>query len=141
MSFGITAHTYDGGLYAGACLAQNDIAPVKPGMIAYVTQCLPNGLYEINVQPIVSRPHLGIITDITYSTEDKCLIQVQTDGTLTLQNLKCDDPKTELAPGNLISWEMDGTLLPRQTKKNCVGCVLHRNSTGVRIQIIHEHAS
>ena len=143
MSLRISDHKYDGGVYVGAFIdPQADKKRVVIGAIAYVTKFLPNRLYQVTtveprLQNRLPRP-LGIITDITYSAEDKQLLQIQTDGSITLHGILCDEPKIELSAGNLICWSSNGQLRVAADVKRCIGSILHAEGNTVRLQIIHE---
>jgi len=129
MSLAVVHRPYDAGAYAGAKPAES--AVLAPGMIVYVTQCLSGGLFEVTPDR-TNRRALGIVTHVTADG----MAQVQTDGTLTLRGLSCPEPKHQLAVGNSVCWDPEGTVL-RSQSANSIGYVLHRTPFTVRLQITH----
>ena len=149
MSLAVLITPYDAGMYATAYVKATE-SPA-PGMVVYVTGMWADGFQVTTVyDPNDPKEPLGVLTMVPRdrtpkepgSAEPYAMVQVQTDGTLTLSGLTVL-PRTrnkrpflaaELAAGNSIGWDNTGTVsdaLPG------IGYILSRTTTTVRVQLTH----
>ena len=140
MNISVLSKSYDGGVFAGARWVSRK-QDVFPGMIAFVDTCTSkDGLFVLKTSNNVTsgdRP-LGVVTDVTANETGDVLVQVQTDGTLTLTGLLADNPKKDLAPGNSIAWDEHGALDDKAPLAQRIGYILHSTPFSVRILITHD---
>ena len=129
-TLGISFQRYDGGPAASAQQSPDE-PPAAVGALVYVTAMTAAG-FVVTTDATDRRP-LGVVTQAPHQAGDP--VRVQTDGTVTLTGLTAGQRDVELAIGNSIAWNADGTLLADHPHP--AGYVLHRTATTVRVQLIH----
>ena len=137
MSLGILPKPYDGGYVSGARWLHD--ATIAPGMLAYVDSCdAADGLFTLKLNPEDDDRPLGVVTHVLKRSKEDVLVQVQTDGTITLHGIEPKGArKQDLAVGNSISWDTNGGLLDNAPMAKRIGYILHATDTSVRILITH----
>tara|TARA_B100000963_G_C22628691_1_gene673748 strand:- start:2944 stop:3393 length:450 start_codon:yes stop_codon:yes gene_type:complete len=144
MPFAVLSTAYDGGEYVSAHVPADELP--APGMVAYVTAMCDDG-FEVTTayQRYPPAGVLGVITLVPRDGHPRVprnadvprsykLVQVQTDGTLTLSGLQVEPSERQLLVGSSIGWDKDGAVsmdLPG------IGYALSRTPTTLRVQLTH----